>query len=168
MTTTDEETRLVILTTRLTSILENKINYKSDSALEIKSKKAPFVKTKFVSSRNYLWERCSYFEETEEVFYVKLFLDSGKFLIGHQLFIDKTNEVCIFISFKFFVILQTIYVSLLKEKFASVELLNTQTAFLLADLNNQTQVKSFKTIHALKRERVRDFANFSDRSPYAA
>ena len=102
LTTTDEETRLVILTTRLTSILENKINYKSDSALEIKSKKAPFVKTKFVSSRNYLWERCSYFEETEEVFYVKLFLDSGKFLIGHQLFIDKTNEVWIFISFKFF------------------------------------------------------------------
>ena len=31
-------------------------------------------------------------------------------------------------------------ICILKEKFASIELLNTQTAFLLADLNDQTQV----------------------------
>jgi len=103
LTTTDEETRLVLLTTRLTSILDNKINYKLEKALETKNRKAPFVKTKFDSSRNYLWNRCSYFEEGEEAFYVKIFLESGKFLVGHQLFIDKTNEVRkkIFLIFKY-------------------------------------------------------------------
>jgi hypothetical protein len=91
---TNPETRLENLTTRFSFILQNQINYNVDTK-EAENSRATksLVKTKFSSDNGYLWNKCKYFLEAEENFYVKLFLDSGKFLVGHQLFIDKTDEV---------------------------------------------------------------------------
>ena len=95
LTTTNPDTRLENLTTRFSGILQNQINYNVDlEEVERNDKvKNSLVKTKFNSDNNYLWNKCKYFLESEENFYVKLFLDSGKFLVGHQVFIDKTDEV---------------------------------------------------------------------------
>lgn len=65
-----------------------------------------------------MWNKCKYFEESQEAFYVRVFLDSGKFLVGNQVFVENLTQ----------------------GRFSNVELLNTQTAFLLADLNEQTHV----------------------------
>ncbi|CAF0958041.1 unnamed protein product [Brachionus calyciflorus] len=110
---TDDETRSTNLSSKFASLLEKQIKY---DFIE-NQKENYFVKTKFKSEKNYLWNKCKYFKETEENFYVQIFLDTGRFTVGHQVFIDKTDQ----------------------EKFANIEVINTQTAYLLADLNDQTQ-----------------------------
>lgn len=54
--------------------------------------------------------------ESDDCFYVQAFLDAGKFAVGQQMFIQKMNE----------------------SKYENVEVINTQTALLLAELNDQT------------------------------
>lgn len=109
-TTTDEQ-REKKLTKRFNAILSNQIKYEK-AAGDLTN----LISTRFKATNNSLWNKCKYFEESEESFYVKVFLESGKFLVGHQIFADKPS------------------------RYSNVELLNTQTAFLLADLNEQTQV----------------------------
>lgn len=88
---TDEETRHSIVSKRFASILERQINYSQE--FELSSERNTFVKSKFTSEKNYLWNKCKYFQETEESFYVKIFLETGRFKIGHQVFIEKTDQV---------------------------------------------------------------------------
>ena len=74
------------------------IDYEVESSVEIE----PFVQTKFKSDDNYLWDRCKYFSESKELFYVPVFLESGKFIVGNQVFAQKFNEVTlIFINKNF-------------------------------------------------------------------
>ena len=90
----------------------------------VSSTSTPLVKTKFKSTNNYLWDRCRYLSESDDSFYVKVFLDSGKFTVGHQVFIQKMDE----------------------SRYESVEVVNTQTALLLAELNDQShRVFKFST-----------------------
>lgn len=111
---TDDETRTGIISKRFALILEKQIDYSFTDSKDT----GKFVKTRFSSKKNYLWDKCKYFKETEDFFYVNVFLKTGKVKVGHQLFIDKTDE----------------------EKYENIQVINTQTAFLLADLNDQTQV----------------------------
>lgn len=85
----DDETRKTNLSNRFASLLEKKIKYES----EIDENKIVFVKTKFKADKNYLWNKCKYFKESEENFYVQAFLQTGRFAVGHQVFIDKTDQV---------------------------------------------------------------------------
>ena len=111
-----DEERQQIISARLSTLIgTNKITYATTNT------QFSFIKTKFKSENKYLWDLCRYFDQSEEHFYVRVFLDSGKFLVGHQLFIDKPNQ----------------------DNFENVQVINTQTAFLLAELSEQTQVNSF-------------------------
>jgi hypothetical protein len=114
LVTTSHEQKETILKKRFEKILAQKIDYTNIETNEL----SQLIETKFDMSGNYLWNKCRYFEESEEAFYVKLFLDSGKFLVGNQVFAENLTQ----------------------GRFSNVELLNTQTAFLLADLNEQTHV----------------------------
>nr|QNH68109.1 structure-specific endonuclease subunit SLX4 [Brachionus koreanus] len=109
----DDETRTANLSTKFADLLEKQIKYDN----EIVEKTTFFVKTKFKADNNYLWNKCKYFKESEDNFYVQAFLQTGRFTVGHQVFIDKTDQ----------------------EKFSNIEVINTQTAYLLADLNDHTQ-----------------------------
>lgn len=85
---TDDETRATNLSAKFAQLLEKQIKYEAqDEIINY------FVKTKFKSDKNYLWNKCKYFKESEENFYVQIFLDTGRFTIGHQVFIDKTDKV---------------------------------------------------------------------------
>lgn len=58
------------------------------------SEKSSLIKTKFKKlNETTLWDKCKYFGETEDSFYVKLFLDIGKVQVGHQLFVEKMTQV---------------------------------------------------------------------------
>ncbi len=103
-----DDERQTIQNTRLANLLENnKKRYIEAKQIynsqESKSNCNCFVKTRFSSSKNYLWERCNYFSQSEEYFYVKIFLDTGKFLVGHQVFVEKLNQVYyLFLNHLFF------------------------------------------------------------------
>lgn len=122
--------RKEILATRFSEILcKNTIKYGQRKPSDIVT---PLVKTKFKPTDNYLWNRCKYFIESEECFYVKVFLDSGKFLIGHQIFVEKQN----------------------KEKYDNVEIVNTQTAFLLAELNDQSNAENMSIYYSQTQQQL--------------
>ncbi len=110
-----DKDRELIIQNRLDILLENnRIKY-NEKKIDLRP---CLVKSKFTTQNNYLWDRCKYFSESEDFFYVKVFLDSGKFLIGHQFSVQKNNQA----------------------NFENVEVVNTQTAFLLAELSEQTHV----------------------------
>ena len=115
---TDEETRLAIRTEKLSAILSNQVDYTVTSKLVARSASFKPVATRFSSANNYLWAKCHFFAEIDESFYARFFV-GGKFVLGKQAFIEKANQTIL----------------------DSVEVINTQAAFLLADLNDLTQVQ---------------------------
>ena len=91
---TDDETRLCIISKRFSNILCNTIEYACEpNELDNNSSKKRFVKTKFNTDSNYLWNKCRYFLESDECFYVKLFLEKANFQVGGQVFVEKPDEV---------------------------------------------------------------------------
>jgi hypothetical protein len=91
---TDDETRVCIISKRFSNILSNTIDYAFESNdLERISSKKRFVKTKFNTDSNYLWNKCRYFLESDECFYVRLFLEKANFQVGGQVFVEKPDEV---------------------------------------------------------------------------
>jgi hypothetical protein len=95
---TDDETRTAKLTKRFGLILENQINYQAIDSNIIQSE-SNLIKTKFNSEKNYLWGRCSYFEENCDKFYIsQIFAIDNIISKPNQLFIEKTNKV-IFVVF---------------------------------------------------------------------
>ncbi|RNA04069.1 Structure-specific endonuclease subunit SLX4, partial [Brachionus plicatilis] len=84
----DDETRTNNLSNKFASLLEKQIKYENQPDVT----QAYFVTTKFNAEKNYLWNMCSYFEESEKKFYVQAFLQTGRFIVGHQVFIEKTDQ----------------------------------------------------------------------------
>ncbi len=97
---TSDEERLVNSTLRLSLILANQVNICDDIVLEeAAQREMQLVPTKLKTESSYLWDRCSYFEESCELFYIRQILDIDKILTKpNQLFIQKTNKVIFFIS----------------------------------------------------------------------
>lgn len=89
----NEATRIDNLSNKFSKLLETQIKYENLSNI---ASKTIFVKTKFVADKNYLWNKCRYFKDDEESFYVGAFLKNGRFAIGQQIFIDKIDQVFIF------------------------------------------------------------------------
>ena len=87
-----------MISKRFKSILANKIDYTQATDANTYSE---LIRTKFPVNESTLWDKCKYFKESEESFYVKFFLESGKFLVGHQVFVDKLTQVCLLIFFFF-------------------------------------------------------------------
>ncbi len=93
---TSDKEREIMVSKRFQSILANKIDYNQVAAVD-----SDLIQTKFSMNESTLWNKCKYFEESEESFYVKFFLESGKFLVGHQVFIDKLTQVSVFLFLNF-------------------------------------------------------------------
>ncbi len=86
---TNEE-KAQIATVRFSLIVsKNLINYDKQNL----GKHQPLVATRFSSEGNYLWDRCKYFTESNDSFYVRVFLECGKFCVGKQVFAQKLDEV---------------------------------------------------------------------------
>ena len=94
---TCDETRHLNIERRFLITLDNKINYDNQEVdNDEDDNKKSLVCTKFSSASNYLWNRCRYFEEKCELFYIREILDKDKILTNNkpnQLFIEKTNKV---------------------------------------------------------------------------
>lgn len=114
----DEKTKSEILSKRFKAIITQKIIYPSSPSSSTTT--STLTITKFPSTDNYLWDKCKYFGETKEHFYVRSFVDSGQFYVTNRVFIDKPNDED-------------------EHRLANVHVINTQTAFLLAALNDTTQ-----------------------------
>ena len=74
---------------------------------------ADLFKSKFDVSSNYLWNRCGYFQESNEQFYISQFIEFDKLLTSNkpnQVFVEKiTNKVIViswlrYIDLSFFII----------------------------------------------------------------
>lgn len=118
MVSLDENAKLDQLKARFELILRQKIVYKKKPDDEEESRhKSSLVRTRFSNKNNYLWDKCKYFLESKENFYVEQFVNSGQFYVTSRVFIDRVDE----------------------RRFTDVQVINTQTAFLLADLNDTTQ-----------------------------
>ena len=105
---TDDEDRRKYIDLTVTEILSDQID------LTKKKLENTLLKSKFSSENNYLWDKCKYFSQPNESFYVKMFLKSANFNVGGLLFINRTQtEVYnLFFYFKF------------KSTFKTVEILN--------------------------------------------
>jgi hypothetical protein len=97
---TSDEERLIISAQRLSLILANKVDYTQLETLDENiDKEMQLVRSKLKHENNYLWDRCHYFEESCELFYIRQILDIDKILTKpNQLFIEKTNKVIFVIS----------------------------------------------------------------------
>jgi len=90
-TQTSEE-KAHIVSVRFAQILaKNKISYDNDRTTT--GRQQPLVPTRFKSEGNYLWDRCKYYAESSECFYVRVFLECGKLSVGQQVFAQKLDEV---------------------------------------------------------------------------
>ena len=85
--TCDDERRKKVVSTRLAEILDCQIKY------DCRPDEYRLINSRFDSSGNYLWDKCRYFQDSDEAFYVQLFVDSGKFKVGNQVFIEKHTQV---------------------------------------------------------------------------
>jgi hypothetical protein len=92
----DKQDRERILADRLSAILENQINFNESSVASVTS--TFLVKTKFSSLNNYLWNKCKYFNQANESFYVEIFVTKSNVKVGGQLFATKEDQVCIIIA----------------------------------------------------------------------
>lgn len=95
---TDDEDRRRLISQRLSSIMLNQLD------LTVIKHTNCLKKSKFNTQTNYLWDKCKYFTENSNLFYVNIFLQNANFHVGGQLFVQKENEVIISL-FLFFCLL---------------------------------------------------------------
>ena len=102
---TDDEDRRKYVDAKLIEILSDQIDL---SVEKIDYKESSLVKSKFSNETNYLWDKCKYFSQPNESFYVNMFIKNANFNVGGLLFLNKTkNEVFNFSSKKKFYFLST-------------------------------------------------------------
>lgn len=130
MVSLDENAKSERLKARFELILRQKIVYKKKPDEE--SHKSSLVRTRFSNKNNYLWDKCKYFLESKENFYVEQFVNSGQFYVTNRVFIDRVDE----------------------RRFIDVQVINTQTAFLLADLNDTTQRENMSIYYTQQMSRL--------------
>lgn len=103
----NDETRLAQSTTRFSQILSNQISYDVEMS-ELAVRPADLVKSKFDVSKNYLWNRCGYFQESNEQFYISQFIEFDKLLTSNkpnQVFVEKIANKVIVISWLHYIII---------------------------------------------------------------
>jgi hypothetical protein len=86
----DKQDRERVLGERLSAILDRQIKFdlvNSDSSSNF------LVKTKYDNRANYLWNKCRYFAQQSESFYVDIFVNNSSFRVGGQLFAVKEDQV---------------------------------------------------------------------------
>jgi hypothetical protein len=99
---TSDEDRLIDTIKRFTLIVKNTVKYDEDASAaldEDEKRERRLVRTRFTTENNYLWDRCRYFNESCELFYIRQILDIDNILTKpNQLFIEKNNKVIVVIS----------------------------------------------------------------------
>ena len=91
----NHEERALIASQRFSLILLNQIKY--DGQIDLAPNDSRYrvfrlAKTKYSTESNYLWNKCKYFDEDVQAFYIDL-LKSGKYIVGNRVFIDPPPEV---------------------------------------------------------------------------
>ena len=91
---TDDEDRRKYIDAKLLEILGDQVD------LSVKFKPSSLVQSKFSDEFNYLWEKCKYFSQPNESFYVNMFIKNANFNVGGRLFLNKTqtSEVLFYFS----------------------------------------------------------------------
>jgi hypothetical protein len=91
---TDDEDRRKHIDAKLNEILADQVD------LSVKFKQSSLIKSKFSDEYNYLWDKCKYFSQPNESFYVNMFIKNANFNVGGRLFLNKTQSSEVILFFK--------------------------------------------------------------------
>jgi len=91
---TDDEDRRKHIDAKLNEILADQVD------LSVKFKQSSLIKSKFSNEYNYLWDKCKYFSQPNESFYVNMFIKNANFNVGGRLFLNKTQSSEVILFFK--------------------------------------------------------------------
>jgi hypothetical protein len=124
----DQHDRERVLSERLAAILDRQIKFETN-----KLQTSYLIKTKFESKTNYLWDKCRYFAQTSDSFYVKAFVSHGSFRIGGQLFATKEDQVRLLCFYTLFY-----FVDFNKFLLANIDKISRRN-YILLEINKASQ-----------------------------